>query len=231
MDLLSVNWPRAHRIIATRWPPIDLFERVGDQAVQDALIAAEMLTNPRVREEIGEISIVPPERRIYGHGASFVMAPFTHIKSSRFSDGSYGVYYAGIDFETALHETIYHFCQNAADSEDAVRNEDFQILIGVIKHDFLNMDTVEKELQNKLLDPDNYTASQFFGREQRNTDIDGISYPSVRYPDGYCVAAFWPNIIGIPIRKKIIRYHYDGQNVTKYFDYASEKWIEFASLC
>ena len=61
----------------------------SDRGFGDSLVELEMLTNPRVRQEVGEISLVPPEERVSGAGASWVMAPFTHIGwPSRFSDGS-----------------------------------------------------------------------------------------------------------------------------------------------
>jgi hypothetical protein len=87
---------------------VPLFERVSsDPAVWEALIAAEMLVNPRIRNDVGEIHLVPPNERVSGPGASYVMAAFTHLnpRGSRFSDGTYGVYYAGREFETALRET------------------------------------------------------------------------------------------------------------------------------
>ena len=44
-----VDWPQAWRVIASRYPPITLFERLTpDPAVWEALIALEQLTNPRV---------------------------------------------------------------------------------------------------------------------------------------------------------------------------------------
>jgi hypothetical protein len=107
-----VEWPLAWRIVASRYPPIHLFERLTpDPAVWDALIALEQLTNPRVRDEVGDITLVPPDERVSGPGASYVMAPFTHINptGSRFSDGSFGVYYAASALETAIAETIHHF--------------------------------------------------------------------------------------------------------------------------
>jgi hypothetical protein len=92
-----VRWREAWRIIASRYPPIALFERLSDNpAVWDVLTELEQATNPRLRDEAGEIALVPPERRVTGPNASWVMAPFTHVNrnGSRFSDGSYGVYYA-----------------------------------------------------------------------------------------------------------------------------------------
>jgi hypothetical protein len=122
IPVTRVRWQKAHRIIASRYPPIGLFERASaDPAVWEALTALEMATNPRLRNEVGEISVVPVERRVFGSGASYVMAPFTHRnpKGSRFSDGSFGIYYAASDFETAVAEVAFHFAKFARDSNDA----------------------------------------------------------------------------------------------------------------
>ena len=84
-----IRWASSYRVINARFPPIDLFERIADPDDWESLIELEMLTNPRVRQEAGEISLVPPDDRVSGAGASWVMAPFTHIGwPSRFSDGS-----------------------------------------------------------------------------------------------------------------------------------------------
>src|SRR4051794_6226699 len=103
---MQITWPQAWRVIASRHPPVDLFERVadGDGAISDALIALEQLTNPRVRDQIGEIALVPAEKRVAGAGATYVMAPFTHINpnGSRFADGTFGAYYAASELQTAI---------------------------------------------------------------------------------------------------------------------------------
>ena len=54
------------------------------------------MTNDRLRDEVGQIELVPPQDRIYGPGSGPIMAAFTHLNpnGSRFSDGSYGVFYA-----------------------------------------------------------------------------------------------------------------------------------------
>src|SRR6266700_2607066 len=100
-----IQWRGAWHIIASRYPPIDLFERLSPNAnLWEVLIELEQQTNPRVRDTVGEISLVPPGRRVSGVNASWVMAPFTHVnpKGSRFSDGTWGVYYAADKLETAV---------------------------------------------------------------------------------------------------------------------------------
>jgi hypothetical protein len=213
--------------VATRHPPIDLFERVSaDPAVWEALIAAAGLVDPRVRNEVGEIRLVAPEERISGPGASHIMAAFTHPnpKGSRFSDGSYGVYYAGRQFRTALRETAHHFARFAADSEDGARYEDVRVLVGRIDgrlHDVARLPPSERA---RILDPDSYATSQSFAAALRDAGSHGLVYPSVRDPGGQCAAAFRPKVVGIPAPTKHLKYHWDGHRVARYFDYETETW-------
>ena len=89
MGTRHVAWRQAWRIIGSRYPPIDLFETLTtDPGVWDALIALEQMTNPRVRDEVGQIHFVAPEERVTGPGASYLMASFTHLnpKGSRLSN-------------------------------------------------------------------------------------------------------------------------------------------------
>ncbi|MCK9914066.1 RES family NAD+ phosphorylase [Microbacteriaceae bacterium K1510] len=223
-----VRWPKAWRIIASRYPPIDLFERVSDDPkVWEALIALEQLTNPRVRDDVGEISLVPPDKRIAGPNASWVMAAFTHInrRGSRFSNGRFGVYYAAGTLETAVAETAHHFARFAADSRDPPRREDMRVLVGTIDRVFEDVDALDDALKLELLDPDSYERSQPFAAARRDAGSDGLVYPSVRHRGGQCVAAFWPNAVGIPVQERHLQYEWNGTKMSRYFDFSLDVWI------
>src|SRR3546814_1889531 len=69
-----VDWPAAVRLIESKYPPIDLFEDIADPEAWELLAAAEAKTNPRIAETIGNLDLVPVERRVAGPGASYVMA-------------------------------------------------------------------------------------------------------------------------------------------------------------
>jgi hypothetical protein len=222
-----IVWPRAWRIIATRYPPIDLFERVSDNpAVWEALIELEQATNPRVRNEAGNISLVPAARRVSGPNASWVMAPFTHVnpKGSRFSNGTYGVYYAAEQLETALRETVHHFERFAADSHDPPRREPMRVLLGNIDHSFDEIDSLPADQRHAVLDKNSYAASRPFASDRRNKNSDGLSYPSVRHAGGRCIGAFWPNVVGIPLQERHLQYEWDGKKVGRYFDFSRDTW-------
>ena len=104
LPIAEVGWKGAIRIIRSVFPPIDLFEDIADPVDWPLIISAEQKTNPRLMETIGNLSLVPEARRVAGPGASYLMAPFTHVsidRPSRFSAGTFGVLYAGRVFLVA----------------------------------------------------------------------------------------------------------------------------------
>lgn len=229
MPTRRVDWPQAWRIVASQYPPINLFERLTpDPAVWDALIALEQLTNPRVRDEVGDISLVPPSERVAGPGASYVMASFTHLnpKGSRFSDGTFGVYYAASQLETTILETIFHFEAFARDSGDPTRMEDMRVLVGTVADVFEDVSALPAPLRAQVLDPDSYAAAQGYARQVRDSGAMGVLYPSVRKPEGVCIGAFKPRAVGIPRQERHLKYRWNGERVDRYFDYRRDAWID-----
>lgn len=216
-EVVRVNWRTTHRIIRSRFPPIDLFEDIADPADWDAILSAEAKTNPRVAESVGMLDLVPEDRRIAGAGASWAMAPFVHTSTdrpSRFTDGSYGVYYAGDCVEVALFETIHHHGNfMAATSEDSGWVSDFRELVGSLDADL--HDLTQTPLTDPIYDKDDYAAPQNLAAELRGQDSNGVVYTSVRYPEGHAVALFWPDIAGIPTQGRHYSYYWDGEAVTQ----------------
>lgn len=206
-----VNWPRYIRLINSAYPPIDLFEDIADPADWMLLGAAESKTNPRHAETIGNLDLIPPERRVGGEGASYVMAPFTHCspdRPGRFHDGMFGAFYAADSFETAVAETVHHTSIFlAATNEEPGWISDQRELIGVIDADLVD---IRKGNFDALLDPNSYVASQAYAREIRQEKGDGIVYPSVRQAGGECFAAFWPDVMEAPVQGRHISYHWNG---------------------
>ncbi len=223
-----IRFSAATRIVASRYPPIDLYERVSpDPSVWEALIVAEMLVNPRVRDQVGNLHLVPPDQRVSGAGATFVMAAFTHIKpwGSRFSDGSYGVYYAAHNLPTAVTETVFHFSQIARDSADGPRREEMRVLVSRIDAHFHDVAQLDERSSKPLLDPDSYAASQPFAAALRSQGSNGVHYWSVRHSGGRCIGAFRPTVVGIPRQTSHLVYEWDGTRVRRYFDRSSDRWI------
>lgn len=222
-----VRWRSTFRIVPSRYPPVDLFERIADPGDWELLYELEALTNPRLRQEAGDISLVPPERRVSGPGASIVMAPFTHAsktRPTRFSDGAYGVYYAGRRFETALREVAYHMGRFYAATADPPHEEAFRTYKGGLDRP---MHDLRRGSWPAFLDPDpeSYGPAQALGRRLRAGGSNGIVYPSVRHAGGECLAAFWPDVVPIPVQTSHIALKWNGTAVAEWFDYAGDAWI------
>jgi RES domain-containing protein len=220
-----VRWTHAYRIIPTRFPPVSLFERLGDPAEWEVLAELESLTNPRIRCEIGEIAAVPPGERIAGPGASWVMGPFVHKRPSRFADGSFGAYYCANRRATAVAETCWHMERFYASTAEAALDVDMRVLVGSIDDRFHDLRDREPRWQ-PLLDPADYTHSRAFARRLRAAGSRGVVYPSVRDDGGLCVGAFTPRAVVPPAPKQVLRYHWDGRRIARVFDFATEQWLD-----
>ena len=215
-----VHWQRAVRIIGSRYPPIDLFEDIADPADWPLLIAAEQKTNPRLMDSIGTLDLVPPSRRVSGPGASWLMAPFTHVSTdrpSRFSDGSYGVLYVARSFETALFETMHHHARfMAATAQPAGWTSQFREIV-------LDVAATLHDLRGNApagaaLAPDDYRAGQTLAAVLRAAGSDGVVYPSVRHAGGACAGLFHPDCAVRPTQGRHLDYHWDGRKVDLYRD-------------
>jgi hypothetical protein len=216
IPVAEVNWRNAVRIIRSLYPPIDLFEDIADPADWPLLISAEQKTNPRLMENVGNLDLVPLARRKAGPGASYLMAPFTHVSAdrpSRFSAGAFGVLYAGDSFEVALFETVFHHSRfMARTNEPAGWTSQFREIaldVAARLHDLRGRDP----RLSAALDPDDYTTSQALGSELRAVGSDGLVYPSVRRAGGACVGLFYPDCAANPIQGRHLDYHWDGARV------------------
>jgi hypothetical protein len=225
IPLAQIEWRRASRIIRSLYPPIDLFEDIADPADWSLLISAEMKTNPRLMESVGNIALVPPDRRVAGPGASYLMAPFTHVSTdrpNRFSTGIHGVLYVAKAFETALFETMHHHARfMAATAQPAGWTSQFREIVLDVEASLHDLRTLDR--LNPVLAPGDYSESQKLGAELRATGSDGVVYPSVRHPAGECVGLFYPDRASLPVQGRHFDYHWDGDKVDLYRDIAARQ--------
>jgi RES domain-containing protein len=220
VKIARTRWTKAVRIIRSIFPPIDLFEDIADPADWAAIMAAEQKTNPRLAERLGEVERVPPGRRVGGTGASYLMAPFTHVsadRQSRFSDGSFGVLYVADSFEVALAETIHHHERfMAATAEPESWTNQFREIVLDVDAD---LHVVDPQADAALLHPDDYAKAQEAAAALRAAGSDGLRYPSVRQPGGACVALFYPDCASAPVQGRHLAYHWNGECVDLVRDY------------
>lgn len=219
IPLREVVWKPCFRIIPSRYPPIDLFERIAPPEDWDALIELESLTNDRLRDEIGAISLVPPEERVVGPGAGYVMAAFTHLSTEggRFNDGTYGAYYAARERDTAIAETIWRRERFLARTAEPPMHLDMRLLEADLAGELHDLRGLRTSLP-AVYDPDDYRASQALARELRGRGSSGIAYESVRAPGGECAAVFRPRLITRCRETRHLTYVWDGQRIVQVYE-------------
>lgn len=203
---------KQYRIIPSVYPPINFFEDLVDPDEMEAVWEIESMTNERLLQEAGDIFLVPKEDRISGAGSSVVMAAFTHLsRPSRFSDGSYGVYYAGLTQETAIRETVFRrelFLTATQEEPNEIAMRVYEGRVEKPLHD------IRQQRFDDLHHPQEYHAAQSFGKALRGGGSWGLLYNSVRHDGGKCIAAFRPPTVSIPIPAAHLKYVWDGKRIT-----------------
>lgn len=211
----SVEWDAAYRLVPSRFPPRGLFDRVSRPGDLEAALAVESLTNDRLRDEVGDIALVPAEERMVGPGTTPIMAAFTHLNEngSRFCDGTFGVFYAGHSLTTAVQETVYHRERFLADSGQPAMTVEMRAYRVTVTGRFRDLRNAGG-MADRLLAPHDYSASQPFGVQQRAHGSTGIVYPSVRDTSGECVGVFRPHALSPATQGAHYGYVWDGQQIT-----------------
>lgn len=211
--LIHLN-ANTHRLIPSRYPPVSLFDWADSEEELNQIALLEGLTNERLRTECGDLSLIPKGEWISGQGSTPIMAAFTHPGISRFSDGTYGVYYAADNIDTAIAETKFHreiFLSASKEPPTSIQMREYtskviQPLIDI--HDiryqeFLSPDTTQ------------YQMSQAFASVLRQDQAYGLFYPSVRRENASCVAIFRPSALTIPVQARHYEYIWDGCKISE----------------
>ncbi|HEY0939149.1 MAG TPA: RES family NAD+ phosphorylase [Steroidobacter sp.] len=213
---VTLRWQKSYRIVASRHPPVNVFENILPARQMELGWFIESLTNDRLRDESGEAPVMPDEDRVRGPGASVVMAAFTHIGfPSRFSDGSYGVYYAAHSLETAVRETAYHRGKFLAATSEPACEIDMRAYVGRPVQPLMD---IRGPRFNHLHEPDDYGTSQAYAKPLREAGHWGLVYRSVRHEGGECIAAFKPQAVSIPVAAAALAYVWDGERISKVYE-------------
>jgi len=204
-----------YRVILSRYPQIDLFERVSSPEDWDVLYAVESLTNPRLRDEVGDIRLVPPEDRVYGDGASWIMAAFTHPpvdgRGGRFNR-DFGIYYCAADEAVAIAESSFRRARFLRESRIEQTIQEMRVtraqLGPVTLHDLRHLDG------HAIYDPDEYDKARQLGHALRDAKSYGVHYQGVR-AEGECYGVMRPRALSDAVHWRYLRYHYEQGSIVE----------------
>jgi hypothetical protein len=195
-----------HRLIASRYPTVGVFDDLtSDQDELSIAFLLESATNDRLSILSRRLPLLPAEEIVQGASATMVMAAFLHADEAggRFTDGRLGAWYAALDVDTAIAETVYHSTRRLRLSDGAFPSSiQMRELIGNIDCPLVDIRGQAKD-RPELYDPDDYTASRQFGIGLRwpreGSGENGIVYDSVRRTGGTNVCVYRPSLIQLPV--------------------------------
>lgn len=212
---VTLRWQKSYRIVASKHPPINIFADIVAPRQVATAAYIESLTNDRLLDETASAQ-VREQDRVKAPGASIVMAAFTHIgRPSRFSDGSYGVYYAAHTLETAVRETAFHRARFMAATNEPPGEVDMRAYVG---RPLQPLADIRGTGFDELHLPDDYSASQAFAKPLRDNEEWGLVYRSVRHTGGECIAAFRPQAVSLPVPGAALAYVWDGERIGKVYE-------------
>ena len=212
LPVSEVNEP-VYRVILSRYPQIHLFKRVSNPQDWEVLYAVESLTNPRLRDEVGDIRLVPPEDRVYGDGASWIMAAFTHPpvdgRGGRFNR-DFGIYYCAADEAVAIAESSYHRARFLRESRIDNITQEMRVIRAQLGPTILH--DVRHLVGEGIYEPENYSEAQQLGYALRDGKSFGVHYQSVR-AKGECYGVMRARALSDATHWRYLRYHYDQRAI------------------
>ena len=203
---------RTHRLIASRWPTIGVFDSVASADDLEAVLALESLTNDRVNETLSRLGRLDRSEWVTGPGATLVMAAFCHPPpgGGRFNSETLGAWYCATEIETAIAETVYHHTRLLAHSASGFRHViQMRELISEVDAEVCDLRGLRKR-HPELYDPESYAASQPFGEALRRTGANGIVYGSVRRPAGTNLVVYRPSLLPPVLQREHLDYRWTG---------------------
>ena len=200
-----------HRLIPSRYPPTGIFDSVASAEDLDGVVELEDWTNDRISAELGKFHMLPREDWAFGvPGASMIMAALCHPdpEGARFTDGTIGAWYAGLELDTAIAETVHHSTRRLMETGLTYVRVRMRQLAGEVAasvHDIRG-----HRRQPEIYDPDDYAESQRFGARLRDAGSQGIVYRSVRRSGGERVVVFIPRLVLAAVPVANFEYRWSG---------------------
>ena len=208
LAVIHRRWTRLVRVNNDHRPLPEMFSSPEDREVarEVAAIADDTLVLPTHHSPSPQPSPRQP-------GAAVRMAPLAALgQPSRFSDGSYGMLYAGLDNETAIAEAVFHSERHLRATHEGPIEFDMQSYVGVVDKP---LEDLRGAAFGHLHQPalETWPVCRAYGRQRRQAGAWGLLYPSARHPGGECVGVFRPGAVSIPTRDTPYRYCWNGATV------------------
>lgn len=194
---IELNWESIYRIISSNSEPI---ESLVEPALEKELLFVKNLTKATLPYEIKGTFGSSKEDQLLDEGLNVIRDAFTPKGwPSRFSNGSFGIYYGAKALETAIREKAYHHQKFL--SRENLSPKSVEVSVYQSENISKPLLDIRSEQFKHLHHLSNYEDSQNFCLKAKHMGAWGIVYNSARHFGGECVAILRPQAVMIPIKQ------------------------------
>ena len=126
---------------------------------------------------------------------------------SRFTDGSYSIYYSALEIETAIAEKIHHFKKNVNSKKYVAY---FRLLNCKFNGDVKDLLPLRNDLSflTSAVE-ESYAACRELAKEAIEHNLDALITPSARNSEGACLPVFNLKPLSNPSFGSVVIFNYD----------------------
>lgn len=194
VGLIDIHSDLTRNIVSLRISE-NLFDDLTDDV--DAWQSAQQLeleTKPTVFTNETPVIYRPFQESEWNMAIGF---PFLNSAQSRYSDGTYGVWYGADDLDTTVYETVHHWRAGLlSDAEGFLKpGVSLERKVYLVRCDSALID-LRPAVQKfpALIYPDDYTATHAIGRKMHHEGHPGLVSKSARC-EGEIYAVFTPDVL------------------------------------
>jgi hypothetical protein len=203
----------AHRNIVSLRESRNLYDDLTDSpAGWQAAIDLELAAKPHTHVSGRPVIDRPFEEAAYNEAIDY---PFKHWYRTRYSDGSYGVWYGADSLPTSIHETAHHWRRNLLEDVGWENEEGVAIerKVYLVRCDAALLDFRPRLADYPaLVDPISYHLTQQIGARIHHDGHPGLVNRSARC-EGDIYAVFNPRVLSNPRALCFLTYRIEGQAV------------------
>lgn len=149
------------------------------------------------------------------HWCNAIMWPFKHWQASRFSDGSYGLWYGSESVETTVYESAHHWYRSLlsdAGFEQLTVIAERKVYLVACRAALLDLVPAASRHPD-LLHPSDYAYCQSIGLRMHREGHPGLVTPSVRRRHGENFVVFNPAVLTDPRLNCQLTYRLEGEHI------------------
>lgn len=201
------------RLIPSRFPPVDIYERLGPPELGVAAKELEDKTNPRLQarawllDKTANLKESSPRLQNWNH------APFAYRnpEGSTFLNPAYGVLEVVKGVRPALAFALRRREVFLRRTEEPPMGLDMRLLVTRAQGEFI-------DLTDTPIDEDQHRRWAF-GRELYEGEANGILFHLLEQPQTEALAVFDNRVLGKTVQSAHYRFIWDGKVVRKIYDF------------